>query len=83
LDGQRHRIGATIDRIEDLSTDYADAGGAATRVKLSAELRLCDASLARLLKLIKTDVPAAESLTTVKARRAVNVRWDRQRNAGA
>lgn len=45
--------------------------------KLSAEARLLEQSIARLLKLIKTDLPARESNTTVRARRAANTRWDR------
>jgi hypothetical protein len=47
------------------------------RVKLSAEIRLLEGSLARLLKQIKTDVPEADSRTTVKARRVARARWDR------
>jgi hypothetical protein len=45
------------------------------RVKLSAELRLLEGSLARLLKQVKTDVPAPESQVTIQARRAAMKRW--------
>ena len=52
-------------------------------VKLSAELRLLDKQVAALLKDIETDAPAKESLTSIKARRAVNVRWDNERARNA
>lgn len=73
--------GMTVDRIADLSSDYATAQDSKSRVKLSAEIRLCDSSLARLLRLIRTDVPHAPSQTTLKAQRAANARWDRERAA--
>jgi len=44
--------------------------GTKTRVKVSGELRLLEGTIARLLKMVSTDVPAPESLRTVKARRA-------------
>lgn len=44
--------------------------------------RLLEQSIARLLKLIKTDLPARESTTTTKARRAADTRWRRQHAAG-
>ena len=49
--------------------------------QLSAEARLLEQSIARLLKLIKTDLPAPESSKTVKARRAANARWERDNAA--
>ena len=45
--------------------------------KLSAEARLLEQSIARLLKQIKTDLPAPDGKKTVRARRAANARWDR------
>lgn len=45
--------------------------------KLSAEARLLEQSIARLLKLIKTDLPSRDSNKTVRARRAANARWNR------
>jgi len=46
---------------------------------------LLEGSLARLLRLVKTDVPAPETQTTIKARHAVTQRWikERERNAHA
>lgn len=50
--------------------------------KLSAEARLLEQSIARLLKQVKTDLPAHDGPTTIKARRAANARWERQRASG-
>ena len=52
-------------------------------MKLSNELRQCDTAIARLLAKIKTDVPQPDSVTSMKARRAVNVRWDKERARNA
>jgi len=75
------RVSATIDHISDLSRDYAAADDAKLRMKLSGEIRLLDGLLTRLLKQVRTDVPQPESLRTIKARRAAQVRWER--DAGA
>lgn len=69
-----------IDRKCDLQRDYASAVKSNERVKLSGEIRLLEAHANRLLKQINTDVPAPESLRTIKARRAAMVRWNK--NAG-
>lgn len=72
------RISATIDRIQDLQRDYVAAvDEPKLRLKISAELRLQDASLARLLKQVKTEPPQPESLRTIKARAAARARWVR------
>ena len=70
-------MASSIDRKCDLQRDYAAAAEAKTRVKISAELRLLEASVARLLKQITTDLPEPESLRTIKARQAARARWDR------
>ena len=70
-------IAYTVDRRVDLAADYAVAECTARRVKISAELRLLEGSLSRLLKQVQTDIPAPESLRTVKARAAARARWDR------
>jgi hypothetical protein len=70
-------IASTIDRKCDLHKDYAAAIEAKTRVKISAELRLLETSVARLLKMVSTDVPAPMSLRSMKAQRAARARWDR------
>jgi hypothetical protein len=55
----------------------------AVLVKLSAELRQLDKAISGHYRAISADVPAQESRTTEKARRAANVRWkaERERNA--
>jgi hypothetical protein len=52
-----------------------------TRLKISAEVRLLEGLAARLVQLVKTDMAVSESTTTMKARRAANRRWERDRNA--
>ena len=49
-------IASAIDRKCDLQRDYAQAVKATLRVKISAELRLTESHLERLLKGVKTDV---------------------------
>jgi hypothetical protein len=72
-----------INRKCDLQRDYAAAEDARTRVQVSAELRLLESSVERLLRRIKTDVPAApESIATVRARAAATKRWDAARASG-
>jgi hypothetical protein len=51
-------------------------------VKLSAEVRLLENSVARLLRMVHTDIPQPATSTTVKARHAARVRWDRERASG-
>lgn len=78
-------ISANFDRISDLRAAYAtaaEAGEVKIQVKLSTELRLLEQSVARLLRQVKTDLPAPPSATTKRARRAANVRWDRERASG-
>lgn len=75
-------IAANIDRKCQLSHEYDRAEDVKVRVKLSAELRLLEQALARLLRMIDTSELAAPSLTTIKARRAANARWAKER-AGA
>jgi hypothetical protein len=72
----RELIARTIDRTTDLQQLYQDSD-AKTRVKLSAELRLLEASTARLLKQVKTKLPEPTSLRTQKAQNAAHARWDR------
>ena len=56
-----------------------DRGDAKNLVRLSAEWRMLDAAVARLLKQVETDVPQPMSLLSVKAQRAARARWDRDR----
>lgn len=67
-------VAANSDRICDLSARYEEAQDVKVRLKLSAELRLLEAALARLLKQLNTEA-VQQSPRSVKARRAANVRW--------
>jgi hypothetical protein len=68
-------IQAAIDRTCDLQRDYAAAEDGKTRAKLSAELRLLEANIERLVRRVKTDVPAPMSRRSQKAQAASLVRW--------
>ena len=71
-------LGAEIDRTVDLAAMYEQCGDdVKLRVKLSAELRLLRQSTARMIREIKTELPARPSHRTTKARRAANARWHR------
>jgi len=73
-------ISSTIDRKVWLRRAWSRTDDVKLRLKLSAELRLVETSLARLLKHVTPDVPAPPSLQTVKARKAANARWHRDRS---
>jgi hypothetical protein len=68
-------IASAIDRKCDLQRDYSAAKDPKTRVKISAELRLIETAVARLLKQVHTDTSAPESQRTIQARAAVMRRW--------
>lgn len=68
-------ICANLDRISDLNADYLEATEVKVRIKLSTEMRLLEASVARMLKGFKTDLPPAETQKTRSARRAADIRW--------
>lgn len=71
-------LAAEIDRSVDLAAMYDQCGDdVKLRVKLSAELRLLRQSTARMIREIKTELPARPSHRTTKARRAANARWHR------
>lgn len=78
-------ISANFDRISDLKSAYATAvetGDVKVQIKLSTELRLLEQAAVRLLKQVKTDLPAQPSRTTVRAQNAANTRWERVRASG-
>jgi thiamine phosphate synthase YjbQ (UPF0047 family) len=71
-------ISAQIDRKSDLKRLYAKAAeDTKVLVKLSAELRLLEASIARLMKQVQVDMPVQQSATSRKATKAANARWNR------
>lgn len=75
----REMLACAIDRRADVAALYDEATNAKVKVKLSNEIRQCNTEVRRLLKEISTDVQQPQSLTTIKAQRAVNIRWDRVR----
>jgi hypothetical protein len=70
----RERIARIVDRESDLWARYNASDDDRVRVKLSAELRLLETSLSRLLREVKTDLPPVKS---ARSTYAANVRWDR------
>jgi hypothetical protein len=74
-------IAEQIDRKVELAQRYAEAQQTRVKIALATEVRLTEVAIARLLKLIKTEVPQdpAPSVTSMKARRAAHTRWDRER----
>ncbi len=75
-------ISSTMDRKVWLSRAYSHTQDVKLRVELSAEIRLLETSLARLLKQVTPELPAAPSMRTVRARRAANARWKRDEGGG-
>ena len=69
--------GLIVDDDNPMGVGYGGSTETKVKVKLSTELRLLETSLARLLKQVKTDIPAPESNRTIQARRAANARWGR------
>jgi hypothetical protein len=74
-------IGAQIDRKVELAQRYDEADQTRLKIALATEVRLTEVSIARLLKLIDTEVPedAPLTATSMKARKAAQSRWDRER----
>jgi hypothetical protein len=71
------QISSILDRKSELLQMYDDARSVKNKLKISQELRLLERAAASLVTQIRTDLPAAESFRTVKARRAARARWDR------
>lgn len=69
------QLSSILDRKAQLLGLYEVAEDLDVKVKLSGEVRLLEQAAARLVKLVKTDIPVPESRRTVMARRAANVRW--------
>jgi len=64
-----------IDRKSQLKRMYCKAESVKDKIKLSAEVRLLEASIGRMLRGVKVDMPEAPSARSVKARKAANARW--------
>jgi hypothetical protein len=74
-----YMIAAEVDRRVELSAQYAACDNMNTRLKIATELRLLEQAIARLYKQVSTEVPAPQSVTSMKASRAAHSRWDRER----
>jgi hypothetical protein len=73
-------ISAAIDRKHDLAGDYAAAVESKNRIKISAELRLLESGIARMLRQVSTEIAKPMSRPSQKAQAAALARWSR--NAG-
>ena len=72
-----------LDRRAQLAAAYHIADDIKEQVKLSREIRLQDMAVQRLLSKVSTAAPREETLTSVKARNAINTRWARERARNA
>ena len=72
-----------LDRRAQLAAVHDKTDDIKEQIKLSREIRLSDMAVQRLLSKISTAAPRRETLTSVKARNAVNVRWQRERDRNA
>lgn len=79
----REMLANTIDRRARVGTLYEQATDPKVIVKISLELRQLDGAVMKMMRSINTEVPQHDSLTTIKARRAANTRWEKERNASA
>jgi hypothetical protein len=68
-------VADAVDRKVDLHARYLASDEDKIRVKLSTEIRLLEANIAKLLKAVSTDLPTPQSKTSQKAQRAANTRW--------
>lgn len=71
------QISSILDRKAQLLDLYGLAEDLDVKVKLSGEVRLLEQAAARLVKLVRTDLPAPESRKSQMARQAANARWSR------
>jgi hypothetical protein len=72
-------IGAQVDRRVALSQAYEGCAGVPGKLRIATELRLLEQAIAKLFKQISTDLPAPMSSVSLKAQRAANTRWNRER----
>lgn len=70
-------IADSIDRRVELQHRYDESDDDRLQLKFATELRLLETSLGRLLKSVKTDLPAAPSRKSQKASQAAHARWGR------
>jgi hypothetical protein len=76
-------IAEAVDRRVELSAAYEEAEPqSVAKVRLATEIRLTEQAVARLFKQISTEIAPPLSVTSLKAQRAANSRWNRERLAG-
>ncbi|KAA1248230.1 hypothetical protein F0Q45_21790 [Mycobacterium simiae] len=76
-------IAETVDRKVDLRIRYSANADFQAALKLSAELRLLDSTLARLLKQVKPVMPTVpKTQRSQKASHAAKTRWERDAALG-
>lgn len=71
------QIASILDRKADFLKAYEASDEVKVRLKISAEVRLLEQAAARLVKEIKTDIPAAPTLRSRNASKAATARWSR------
>lgn len=64
-----------IDRKAGLKRLYGKADSVKEKLKISTEIRLLEASISRMLRQVKVDMPAQPSAKSTKAQHAANTRW--------
>jgi hypothetical protein len=75
-------IGAAVDRKVELTEAYEQADpGSVVQVRLATEIRLTEQAISRLFGGVSTEVAPPRSATSLKAQRAANSRWNRERLA--
>lgn len=74
-------ICAAVDRRVELTAAYDECETTDSKLKIATELRLTEAAIARMYKQVSTDLPAPMSAVSLKAQRAANARWTRERMA--
>jgi hypothetical protein len=73
----RELIADAVDRRVHLQRRLRECGDDKVWVKIAAEIRLIEQSIARLLKQVSTELPPVPSMRSQKASRAANARWRR------
>lgn len=73
-------IGSAVDRRVELAQEYeVTPFKSGNKLKIATELRLLEGAIGRLYRQISVEIPQQMSVTSMKARRAANARWTRER----
>lgn len=81
----REALALTVDRRARLRQVWATTKDESLLVKLSVELRQLDSAIVKMLTELRSamEPPQPQSLTSIKARRAADTRWQRERERNA